>query len=108
MRGSFYAAPASGASNLTLTLGNGGLNGPLVYSNLSVADNKLVNNDPDNPDPMEGVITPGTGVLTVTIRPAGARSDIVAKGVMLQDNSSTNAAGWFLGTDQSGFFLLQQ
>ena len=44
----------------------------------------------------------------MTFRPTGARTDTVANGVVLQDQETTNAAGWFLDTDQSGCFLLQQ
>jgi hypothetical protein len=109
--GSFYAPPAANANNFiltngTLTLSNGGLAGAIIYSNLSIAGNKL--NAPGNE--VTGAITPGTGVLTVTFRPPGANSDITAKGVVLQDTNDAPAAGagWFLGTDQSGYFLLQQ
>jgi hypothetical protein len=107
--GSFYSAPQAGANNFaltngTLTLSNGGLTSGLVFSNLTITGDKL--NAPGNE--VTGTITPGTGVLTLTFRPSGASSDITAKGVVLQDGADTNAAGWFLGADQSGFFLLQQ
>jgi hypothetical protein len=108
--GSLYVPPQTGAdvltlTNGTLTISNGNLGGALIYSNLTIAGDKLVNNGPGT---LSGVIIPGTGVLTVTFRPAGANANTVARGVVLQDDSPTNAAGWFLGTDQSGFFLLQQ
>jgi hypothetical protein len=32
----------------------------------------------------------------------------VARGVLLPDQPATNAAGWFLDNNLSGFFLLQQ
>jgi len=112
--GTFYGAPASGASALILTngtliLSNGDLGGPLVYSNLTIVNNKLVNNSPSNPpNPLTGVINPATGVLTVTFRPTGANRDTTASGVILQNNGTADGAGWFLGTNQSGSFLLQQ
>lgn len=113
--GSLYTAPLAGANNFTLTNGtltisNGGLSGALIYSNLTVAGNKLANvNAAGNPPNfLEGDITPGTGVLTLKFRPTGAASDITAEGVVLQDGATTNAAGSFLGSDQSGLFLLQQ
>ena len=114
--GSLYVPPKSGVNNFTLTngtltIGNGDLAVPLIYSNLTIDGNKLITNgNPTNK--LEGVITPATGVLTVTFQPPNAHSDIVAKGVVLQytttTNTTTNAAGWFLGTNQSGYFLLQQ
>jgi hypothetical protein len=68
---------------------------------------KLVNNNPGNP-PLTGAITPGTGVLTLTFRPPGVDHNVSASGVVLPDETETNAAGWFLGPDQSGSFLLEQ
>jgi hypothetical protein len=115
--GSLYVPPASQANNFiltngTLTISNGGLTGALIYSNLTIAGNKLANvNAAGNPSNLlEGVITPATGIVTVTFKPTGASSDITAKGVILQDtnNASTNGAGWFIGAGQSGYFLLQQ
>jgi hypothetical protein len=111
--GSLYISPSTGASALnltngTLTIGDGGLLDTLIYSNLSVTGEKLITNGtPTNK--LTGVITRGTGILTVTFRPTGAKADVTAKGVVLQDTSfSTNAAGWFPGASQSGYFLLQQ
>jgi hypothetical protein len=34
--------------------------------------------------------------IHVTFRPSGASGNTVAKGVVLQDGSPTNASGWFL------------
>ena len=105
--GSLYIPPQAGMGALTnLTNGTLIINGTPAYSNLAVVGDKLINNGPGD---LTGVITRGTGVLTVTFRPTGA--GIVGKGVVLQDSTSTNAtnaAGWFLETDQSGSFLLQQ
>jgi uncharacterized repeat protein (TIGR03803 family) len=116
--GSFYTNGGAGSSSLDLTNGrliisNSNPADVLTYSNLAIGDDdKLVNTDPNNPsNQLKGVIARGTGVLTLTFRPTGADSDIVAKGVILQDNTATNAtnaAGWFLDADQSGYFLLQQ
>jgi len=113
--GSHYAASdISNLANLTLAISNG--NTALVYSNLTLTDNKLGNQGAaGNPsDSLEGVVTPGTGLLTVTFRANGADSPTVARGVVLQENQTTNtigatnAAGWFLDGSQSGWFLLQQ
>jgi uncharacterized repeat protein (TIGR03803 family) len=110
--GSLYV-PGAGLSvltNGTLILSNGSLAGALIYSNLTIVDNKLVNPNTagSSSNQLSGVVTPATGVLTVTFRPTGASADIVAKGVILPYDTPTNAAGWFLDTDQSGYFLLQQ
>jgi len=114
--GSLYVRPPSGAdililTNGTLTLSNGDLAGALIYSNLTIAGNKLINNDPDNPtNKLSVVINRTNGTMTVTFRPTGARGNTVGKGVVLQNDTNaagTNAAGWFLGTNQSGYFQLQ-
>jgi hypothetical protein len=109
--GSYFVKPPSGSSALVLTNGtlvirNGDLAAPLVYSNLTIANNKLVVNNP--PAPLSGTVNPATGVLTVTFKPSGASHSTTASGVILQDGAVTNGAGWFLGTDQSGYFLLTQ
>jgi hypothetical protein len=112
---SLYVPPASHMNNFTLTNGtltisNGDLTGALIYSNLTIVGDKLANvNAAGNPpNLLEGVIAPATGVMTVTFRATGAHANTVATGVVLQDTTQTNAAGWFLGADQSGYFLLQQ
>jgi hypothetical protein len=46
--------------------------------------------------------------MTLTFRPTGANANITAHGVVLQNDPTTNSAGWFLGSGQSGFFLLQE
>jgi hypothetical protein len=106
--GSLYVPPQPGANILTLTNGtltisNGNLTSALIYSNLTVQGSKLLNNESQT----IGVIAPGTGALTVKFQAPGDTTNTVAKGVVLQNNSQTNAAGWFLGTSQSGYFLLQ-
>jgi len=104
--GSLYT-PGAGISvltNGTLTISNGDLAAPLMYSNLTIVDNKVVSPDPG----ISGNVIPGTGVLTLTFRIPGASADTAARGVLLQTNAQTNAAGWFLGPNQSGYFLLQQ
>jgi hypothetical protein len=108
--GTLYTAPKGNVNNFTLTngtltLSNGDLVTPLVYSNLSITGDKLISPTAGT----LGTITGPTGAITVTVK--NGNKTISAKGVVLQgtsDTGGTNAAGWFLGTDQSGFFLLQQ
>jgi hypothetical protein len=45
--------------------------------------------------------------MSLTFRPTGGRADVAAEGVVLQ-GMATNGAGWFLGTNESGSFLLQR
>jgi hypothetical protein len=45
--------------------------------------------------------------MTLAFRPTDARENTTAKGVVLQ-MGATNAAGWFPGTNQTGYFILQQ
>jgi len=103
--GSLYVPNADipSLTNGTLTISNASMASPLTYSNLTIAGDKLV-----SPVGNLGVITPGTGVLTVTFQAAGANTDTVAKGVILQSSSPTKAAGYFSDSNQSGSFVLQQ
>jgi hypothetical protein len=79
----------------------------LVYTNFTLSSAKGSNNAVGNPTNQLGAtFTAGTGVMTLTFRPTGARTSVTAQGVVLQ-MSGTNAAGWFLGTNESGYFLLQ-
>ena len=113
--GSFYMPPTAGESGLdltngTLTISNGNSGEVLTYNNLTIVDNKLANQAAagNPPNLLEGTITPATGILTVTFQPTGSSKKLAAKGVVLQDDSPTNGAGWFLDTDQSGSFIMQQ
>jgi hypothetical protein len=112
--GSAYTPPTGGAnaltlSNATLTLSNVTTGATLIYTGVTVTGDKMVYPETGNPpNKLTGLITPGTGVLTVTFRPTGARANVVAKGVVLPDNPDPSAAGAFLDSDQSGLFLIQQ
>ena len=86
----------------TLTIGDGTGTNMLTYTNVTIANNKLTVAGGE----VTGAITSGTGVLSLTIKPAGGKS-LAAKGVVTENAAGTNGAGWFLGTNESGFFLLQ-
>jgi hypothetical protein len=86
----------------TLTIGDGIGPNLLTYTNVTIAGNKLSVAG----GAVTGAIASGTGVLSLTIKPAGGHS-LSAKGVVLEDGAGTNGAGWFPGTNESGFFLLQ-
>jgi uncharacterized repeat protein (TIGR03803 family) len=109
--GSFYEPPKKGVNNwdltnCTLTLSNTA-GEVLIYSNVAIAGNKLQTNSPEPTNLLKGALNPGTGVLTLAFRPTGTNRNTVATGVVLPEDSPTNAAGWFLEGGQSGFFLLQ-
>jgi hypothetical protein len=97
-------------TNGTLTISDGNLGGPLIYSNLAIVTNKLVNQTmAGNPtNQLSAEFSLSTGVVSLSFRPTGAHTSTVAQGVVLQDNTGTNAAGWYFGAGQSGWFLLQQ
>jgi len=86
----------------TLIVSNGNLPGTLIFTNVVVAGNKVS----DSSETVSGTINASTGILNLTIK-LGKNSKISAKGVVLENTTETNAAGWFQGTDQSGSFLLQ-
>jgi hypothetical protein len=105
--GSVYQPGGLMLSNVTLTISGAAQATPLVYTNFTLSSAKGSNNAVGNPTNQLGAtFTAGTGVMTLTFRPTGARTSVTAQGVVLQ-MSGTNAAGWFLGTNESGYFLLQ-
>jgi hypothetical protein len=86
----------------TLILSNGNL-AAQIFTNVSVTGNKLLSSD----SVVLGTIAPATGAVTLTLKATDTAPKITAKGVILQDAAGTNAAGWFPGTNESGYFLLQ-
>jgi hypothetical protein len=104
---SFYQPNGLTMSNGTLTISGAAQATNLVYTNVNVSGGKLSYSGAGNPtNQLSAAFTASTGAMTLTFRPTGARADVVAQGVVLQ-LSDTNAAGWFLGTNESGYFLLQ-
>jgi hypothetical protein len=106
--GSAYQPGGLTLSNGTLTFSNAAQSSPLIYTNVTLANGKLSYSGAGEPtNQLSATFTAGTGAMTLSFRPTGARVNVTAQGVVLQ-SGTTNAAGWFLGTNQSGFFLLQQ
>jgi hypothetical protein len=91
----------------TLTLTNGNLTPALVYEVGLSSKNQLTNqiggSSPTNF--LAIALNPSNGVLTVTFRATGAKTNTVGYGAVLQDQ--TNALGAFPGTNQSGAILLK-
>ena len=101
-------------TNATLVLGNGNLaNGTLVFTNIDIGTNSgshyfLTNLDTGislGQTNLLGIqINPTNGAITVNFQATGAKTNTAAHGALLQNQ--TNAAGYFLGTNQTGSFIL--
>ena len=105
--------PVLNLTRATLILTNGNLTGGfLIYTNIGTnlnSRNTLTNLDAGNPHPSPTnrlviAINTNNGLVTVTFQPTGAITNTVARGAVLQNQ--TNAAGYFLATNQSGAFIL--
>jgi len=101
--------PVLNLTNATLVLRNGNLKGAaLIFTNLNSAKNTLTNlaggTKLGETNYLVLAINTNNGVVTVTFQATGAKPNTVAHGAVLQNE--TNAAGYFLGTNQSGAFIL--
>jgi hypothetical protein len=101
--------PVLNLTNAALVLSNGNLNGGvLIFTNLNIAKNSLTNlaggTRLRETNYLVLAINTNNGIVTVTFRPTGAQTNTIAHGAVLQNK--TNAAGYFLGTNQSGAFTL--
>ncbi|MGA2749679.1 MAG: Ig-like domain-containing protein [Verrucomicrobiota bacterium] len=109
--GSVYVPSATNIlalTNGTLTITDPGQGIDLVYTNVTVASNKLTYTAPPT-NQLIVTFTPASGTMTVSFRPTGAKANITAQGVLLQDalaDPSLKAAGWFIGANQTGYFIL--
>jgi hypothetical protein len=106
--GSAYTVPSAGQSALplaggTLTLDGGGLAGSVNYNNLTVGN--TLTNGMAPPDNLGIVISTNNGLITVTFRAAGSKTNTTGHGVLLQNQ--TNAYGVFLLTNQPGAIILR-
>jgi uncharacterized repeat protein (TIGR03803 family) len=105
--------PVLKLTSATLLLTNGDLtNGFLIYTNIGTnlsSHSTLTNLDAGNPhlsptNYLVIAINTNNGLVTVTFQPTGAKMNTVAHGAVLQNQ--TDAAGYFLGTNQGGAFIL--
>jgi uncharacterized repeat protein (TIGR03803 family) len=100
-------------TNGTLILTNGNLTGgSLIYTNIGAnrSHNALTNLDAGNtnlspPNHLAIKINPANGQLTVTFQATGAKTNTVAQGAILQNQ--TNGLGAFRGTTESGSLILK-
>jgi hypothetical protein len=105
--------PVLNLSSATLLLTNGNLtNGFLIYTNIGTnlaSRSTLTNLDAGNTNlaPTNHLviaINTTNGLVTLTFQATGGKSNTVAHGAVLQNQ--TNALGAFLGTNQTGSFIL--
>ena len=104
--GSRYLPPAAGSRILdltkaTLTLSGGNLPVPIVNEIEVTPDNKILNLSENK---LTLTIAPASGLLTGNITDSASGRSINFKGVVLQ--TERLGAGYFLGTNQSGWFRL--
>ncbi len=91
-----------GADAFSLSLTGGNLPLPLHYDVTVTSQGKVV---PAGPEKITLKLTPSTGLFTGTIQPGGTGPKLAVKGAVLQGQAY--GAGFFLGTNQSGRFLIQ-
>ena len=78
---------------------------PDSYTNhVTISSNNRVTLSPSSPDRLTVTFKPPTGLFTGTFQAAGSPRIVSFKGAVLQN--STNASGYFLGTNQSGRVLI--
>jgi hypothetical protein len=112
VKGSTWAAPSVGTPALPFTasapgllqISGGNLAGPLNFNVAVSAGNTLIKL-PSVSNLLAGSINRKTGLLTVTFGAGQGKATNTGTGVVLQN--STNAAGAFLGTTNSGAITLQ-
>ena len=107
--GSFYtptAKPLLTLTNAQVTLQGGGLPFGITNQITLASNNKItVPRAAENTNGLTLTITTKTGLISGSfLNPANAKQTIAVNGVLLQNQ--TNAAGFFLGTNQSGSFNL--
>jgi uncharacterized repeat protein (TIGR03803 family) len=106
--GSLYVSPTAGgpsvATNAVLTLGGGNLASNIV-KNIAIDAAGNVTVSPVGDDNLTLLITPTTGQFSGSFSSAGSHKAIAFNGLLLQIDHS--GAGFFLGTNQSGFVLIE-
>jgi hypothetical protein len=94
-----------GTGSLFISLTGGNLPAPLDYDITFSEQGKLIYSGPDK---MSFKMSPSTGLFSGTIQPASTGSKIRFQGaVLLHEQAPAYGAGFFLGTNQSGRFLIE-
>ena len=106
--GSLYVSPTAGgpsvATNAQLTLGGGNLTSNIVKDIvIDAAGNVTVS--PAGADNLTLLVIPKTGQFIGSFLNTTTHKTVGLNGLLLQINSS--GAGFFLGTDQSGFAVIE-
>jgi hypothetical protein len=106
--GSLYVSPTAGgpsvATNAQLTLGGGNLTSNIV-KNIVIDAAGNVTVSPTGADNLTLLIAPKTGQFIGSFFNTSTHKAVVLNGLLLQINSS--GAGFFLGTNQSGFAVIE-
>jgi uncharacterized repeat protein (TIGR03803 family) len=99
--------PANGLpGDLTVTLKGGNLPFVITNSVTITSSDTVVTNSVDDTNKLKLTINKTTGVISGTfVNPSNPKQTIKVNGVILQ--GQTNAQGYFVGTNQSGEFLLE-
>ena len=99
------AKPLLALTNGQVTVSGGNL--PCAMTNQIILErNGTITVSPPNTDKLALTINKTTGAISGSFaNPSNPKQTIKVSGVLLQNQ--TNAAGYFLGTNQSGAFLLQ-
>jgi hypothetical protein len=106
--GALYVSPTAGGPSVagsgTLTLGGGNLTSNIVKSVVISSNGTVVVTPPGN-DNLVLLITPKTGQFSGSFRETTINKLVNFKGLLLQIGGS--GAGYFLGTNQSGFATIE-
>jgi hypothetical protein len=107
LTGALYQPIETLPFDLTATLEGGCLSCTITNGvTISTSDKIALTNSLDETNKLKLAITKSTGVISGSFaNPANPKQTIKINGVILQ--GQTNAQGYFLGTNQSGVFLLQ-
>jgi hypothetical protein len=106
LTGGAYVPSNSLPGDFTVTLDGGDL--PFIITNgvTVTSSDKVVTNSADDTNKLTLAINKNTGVISGGFaNPSNPKETIKVNGVILQ--RQTNAQGYFLGTNQSGLFLLE-
>ena len=97
--------PPLALTNAQVTLDSGNL--PFAITNqITLSSNGAITVPPPNTNKLALTLSKTTGAITGTFaNPSNPKQTIKINGVLLQNR--TNAAGYFLGANQSGAFLLE-
>jgi hypothetical protein len=106
LTGQRYVPGGGLPGNFAVTLEAGNLLFTITNGVTITSSDKVVTNSVDDTNKLKLTINKTTGIISGTFaNPSNPKQTIKVNGVILQ--GQTNAQGYFLGTNQSGVFLIQ-